>query len=255
MGRLSGKIAVVTGAGSGMGKACAQLFAREGAVVVATDIDTVAMEKCVAEARAEGCELDGLFPLDLIQPADNRKLVAYAGEKYGRIDVLLNAAAIPPHMAPTGEMDYEKQFRATLIGEVDITFLACQAAWPWMKKSGKASIINFSSVSARRSSPVFGMVAHAAGKAAVEAMSRQMAREGAPEIRVNTIAPGLVVTAMTDFAGAGEAARKDAILARVPLKRFGAPIEVAYCALFLASDEAAWITGSNYAVDGGTMSA
>lgn len=253
-GRLSGKIALVTGIGGGIGKGCAMLFAREGATVIGCDINPQWAETTQSEAKAEGLTIDSLHPLDLTRPADVQTFIDHAAKAHGRIDILVNAAAIPPHMGTTEAMDYETEWTPTMVGEVDIVFLACKAAWPWLKASGRASVINFASVNARRASAVFGMVAHCAGKGAVEAMSRQMAREGGPQgIRVNTIAPGMVVTPATIMAGAGEDANKAAILSRVPMGRFGQPEDIGWCAVYLASDEATWVTGANFAIDGGTM--
>jgi NAD(P)-dependent dehydrogenase (short-subunit alcohol dehydrogenase family) len=158
-------------------------------------------------------------------------------------------------MASAAEMDYQGQWVPTLVGEVDIVFLATQAAWPYLLESGKASIINFASVNAFRGSSNFGMVAHCAGKAAVLGMTRQLALEGGPLIRANTISPGLVVTAATESAGGTQGAIRANLLARIPMKRLGSPEDIAWCAVFLASDESSWITGSNFPVDGGVLSA
>jgi NAD(P)-dependent dehydrogenase (short-subunit alcohol dehydrogenase family) len=251
-GRLTDKIALVTGIGAGIGKGCALMFARQGATVIGCDIDAASAQATVAEAREEGLHIESLHPIDLTRPEDVRRYVAHAGERHGRIDVLVNAAAIPPHMAPVAGMDYTLQYTPTMVGEVDIVFLACQAAWPYLQASGAASIINFASVNAFRGSLNFGMAAHCAGKAAVLAMTRQLAIEGGPAIRANTISPGPVVTAATAQAGAVEGAKREAILARVPMKRLGRPEDIGWCAVYLASDESGWVTGANFPVDGGT---
>lgn len=250
--RLANKIALVTGIGAGIGQACALMFARHGATVIGCDINPVTAQATVELARAEGFDIDSVHPVDLTRQADVRRYVAHAAALHGRIDVLVNAAAIPPHMATTALMDHEREWTPTMVGEVDVVFLACQAAWPHLLASGNASIINFASVNAYRGSANFGMLAHCAGKAAVLGMTRQLAVEGGPAIRANTISPGLVVTAATAQAGAIDGAKRDAILARVPMKRLGKPDDIAYAALFLASDESAWVTGANFAIDGGT---
>jgi NAD(P)-dependent dehydrogenase (short-subunit alcohol dehydrogenase family) len=251
--RLADRIALVTGIGAGIGRGCALMLARHGAKVIGCDIDAVTAQATVAAAREEGLEIESVHPCDLTRPADVQRYVDHAASRYGRIDILVNAAAIPPHMAKAADMDYERQWSATMIGEADIVFLACKAAWPHLLASGRASIINFASVSAFRASANFGMIAHCAGKAAVLAMTRQLALEGGPRIRANTISPGMVVTAATESVGATQGAIRDAILARVPMKRLGQPEDIAACALFLASDEASWITGANIPVDGGVM--
>jgi NAD(P)-dependent dehydrogenase (short-subunit alcohol dehydrogenase family) len=252
--RLAGKIALVTGIGAGIGRGCALMFARHGATVIGCDINPQTAEATVAAAREEGLTIESLHPVDLTQPPDVQRYVDFAVSKHRRIDVLLNAAAIPPHMASIAEVDYQKQWTPTLVGEIDVVLLACKAAWPHMLASGNASVINFASVSAFRGSTNFGMAAHCAGKAAVLAMTRQLAVEGGPHIRANTISPGMVVTPATQMAGAStEGKIRDALLARVPMKRLGQPEDIAWCAVFLASDESNWITGANFPVDGGVM--
>ncbi len=254
-GRLNGKVALVTGIGAGIGRGIALMFAREGATVIGCDINPVTASATVEAAAAEGLTISSLHPCDLTSPVDAKRYVEFAAAQHGRIDVLVNAAAIPPHMASAAEMDYQGQWVPTLVGEVDIVFLATQAAWPYLLESGKASIINFASVNAFRGSTNFGMVAHCAGKAAVLGMTRQLALEGGPLIRANTISPGLVVTAATESAGGTQGAIRANLLARIPMKRLGSPEDIAWCAVFLASDESSWITGSNFPVDGGVLSA
>lgn len=249
--RLAGKIALVTGIGGGIGKATALLFAREGAMVYGCDINANTAAATAAEARAANIAINSVHPCDLTRPEDVQRFVAFAADRHDRIDVLVNAAAIMPHMARCEDMDFEKQWRPTMVGEVDVVFLACKAAWPYLRNSGKASIVNFASVSAFRGSRVYGMTAHCAGKAAVLAMTRQLALEGAPQIRANTIAPGLVVTPATNHASAQHEGASEALLSGIPMQRFGRPEDIALCALFLASDESSWITGTNISVDGG----
>ena len=252
--RLAGKIALVTGIAAGIGRGCALMFARHGASVIGCDLSAAGARDTVAAAREQGLEIDAVAPVDLTEPAAVQRYIDYAAAKHGRIDVLLNAAAIQPHMARIAELDYERQWTPTMVGEVDIVVLACKAAWPYLLKSGNASIINFASVSAFRASPHMGMGPHCAGKAAVLALTRQLAVEGGPAIRANTISPGMVVTPATQAAGASVAGPiRDAILARVPMRRLGQPEDIAWCAVFLASDEAGWITGANFPVDGGVM--
>ncbi|WP_313803786.1 SDR family oxidoreductase [Sphingobium sp.] len=255
-GRLEGKIALVTGIGAGIGQGIALRFAREGATVVGCDISAKWADATVELARAEGLAFESVHPIDLTKPEDVKRYIDFAGEKHGRIDILVNAAAIAPHMAPVATMDYEEEWIPTLVGEVDLVFLAVKAAWPWMIKVGGGSIVNFSSVNAGRGSVNTGMIAHCAGKAAVEAMSRQIAIEGgAHGIRCNTIAPGMVQTAATAAAGTSSGAVAERILQRLLIKRLGKPEDIANAALFLASDESTWVTGANFAIDGGVMAA
>ncbi|MGE4432173.1 MAG: SDR family NAD(P)-dependent oxidoreductase [Sphingobium sp.] len=251
-GRLEGKIALVTGIGAGIGQGIALRFAREGATVIGCDISAEWAEATVAQGREERLALSSVHPVDLTKPGDVQRCVDHAGEAHGRIDVLVNAAAIAPHMAPVASMDYEREWMPTMAGEVDLVFLAVKAAWPWMTKVGGGSIVNFASVNAFRGSINTGMVAHCAGKAAVMAMSRQIAIEGGPHgIRCNTIAPGMVRTAATAAAGTSTGEIAERIKARLLIKRLGEAEDIANAALFLASDESTWITGTNLSVDGG----
>jgi NAD(P)-dependent dehydrogenase (short-subunit alcohol dehydrogenase family) len=249
--RLAGKVALVTGAGAGIGRGCALLFAREGAKVFGCDIDTDRALATVAAARAAGFEMDSAHPVDLTQPADVQRCVDMVLQRYGRIDVLVNAAAINPQFAPVAQMSYEKIWVPTMIGETDIVFLMCKAVWPHLLTGGGA-IVNFASIAALRGSEFAGMLAHSAGKGAVLAMTRQLAVEGGPHgIRANSISPGLVATLATASQGLTEGERRDSIAANIPLRRIGEPEDIAYCALYLASDEASWVTGTNISVDGG----
>jgi NAD(P)-dependent dehydrogenase (short-subunit alcohol dehydrogenase family) len=250
--RLAGKVALVTGAGAGIGRGCALMFAAQGARVVGCDIDAAAAQSAEQEARERGLDLRVLHPCDMTDPAGAQRFVAEAVALHGRIDVLVTAGAIAPHMATAAEMDFERQWTPTMRGEVDVVFLPCQAAWPHLVASGGGSIINFASVNAFRGSSTFGMIAHCAGKSAVLGLTRQLAVEGGPlGIRANTISPGMVRTPATESAGAHDGATRETVLARIPLGRVGTPEDIAWCAVYLASDEAAWVTGANFPVDGG----
>jgi NAD(P)-dependent dehydrogenase (short-subunit alcohol dehydrogenase family) len=254
--RLAGKVALVTGIGAGIGQGIALRFASEGATVIGCDINPGAADATVERARSTGLEISSVHPVDLTRPADAARYVQVAAERHGRIDVLVNAGAIAPHMAGIGEMNFETQWRPTIAGEVDLVFLACQAAWPWMVASGHASIINFASVNAFHGSRRMAMVAHCAGKGAVLSMTKQLAVEGGPHgIRANTIAPGLIQTSATAAAGAASGTISDSIVARTLLGRLGVPDDIAWFAVYLASEEAAWVTGSNFMFDGGVTAA
>jgi NAD(P)-dependent dehydrogenase (short-subunit alcohol dehydrogenase family) len=256
-GRLAGKIACVTGIGAGIGQGIALMFAREGATVIGCDINPARAAATVDQAAAEGLVIDSVHPCDLTKADDVARYIGRAAAYEGRIDVLVNAAAIAPHMNPVAEMDYDREWVPTMVGEVDIVFLACKAAWPYLLKSGSASIINFASVNAFRGSINFGMAAHCAGKAAVMAMTRQLAVEGGVHgVRANSIAPGMVQTAATAAAGAtSEGSAKTNIMNRLQIKRLGRPEDIGWCAVYLASDEASWVTGATFSIDGGVMAA
>ncbi len=226
--RLAGKIAVVTGAANGIGQGCAQLFAVEGATVIAVDRD-----QC-----------------DLTDEAAVQALFARIGAEHGRIDVLVNAAAYAV-FDWIEDLSYQ-DWKTTLTGELDIVFLASRAAWPWLKASGAASIINFASANARHALEGSPALAHCAGKGGVLAMTRQLAMEGAPHhIRANTIAPGFIKTQATTAHLAADPRFEAQVLAKNMLKRLGEPADIAWCAVWLASDEARYVTGADIAVDAG----
>jgi NAD(P)-dependent dehydrogenase (short-subunit alcohol dehydrogenase family) len=127
--RLAGKVAIVTGSGNGIGRGCALAFAREGATVVGADLDMAGSEETVALAAAEGLSVDSVHPCDLTDPAKVEALMRRTVERHGGLHVLVNAAAWVA-FAPIEELDYEAHWKKTIVGELDIVFLACEAAWP-----------------------------------------------------------------------------------------------------------------------------
>lgn len=250
--RLAGKVALVTGIGAGIGQGCALMFARHGARVMGCDIDGAKAEATLRTARAEGLALESLHPCDLTRPDDVAKLVAHAVARFGGLDILVNAAAWGA-FKPIMDMDYERDWRATLTGELDLVFLACKAAWPHLIARGGGSIINFASANAHTTLVGSPALAHCAGKGGVLAMTRQLAAEGAPHrIRANTISPGLVVTDATrpvlELPGF-----LDNVMAKSMLKTLGQPEDIAWCATYLASDESRWVTAADINVDGGAV--
>ncbi len=230
--RLAGKLAVVTGAGNGIGQGCARLFAAEGATVIGVD----------RHGADEIC--------DLLDEDATNVLFQRIGAQHGRIDILINAAAFA-RFDWLETLSYA-DWKATLSGELDIVFLATRAAWPWLKASGCASLVNFGSANARHALAGSPALAHCAGKGGVLAMTRQLAMEGAPHgIRANSIAPGFIRTAATARHLAADPAFEAQVRAKNMLQRLGEPDDIGWCAVWLASDEARYVTGTDIAVDAG----
>jgi NAD(P)-dependent dehydrogenase (short-subunit alcohol dehydrogenase family) len=249
--RLQNKVAVVTGFGSGIGQGCALMFARHGAKVLGADIDAGAAERAVAAAEREGLAVQSLHPCDVTEPKDVERLMDAAAERFGGIDILVNSAAFGA-FAWIQDMDYQQQWKKTLVGELDVVFLACKAVWPHFLKRGAGSIINFASANAHMALPGSPALAHCAGKGGVLAMTRQLAMEGGPhQIRANTISPALVVTSATQPVLDNVPGFKETVMEKLMLKRLGQPEDIGWCATFLASDESSWVTAADFRIDGG----
>jgi len=241
--RLAHKVAIVTGGGSGIGKAIAQAFVREGAQVVISGRNGKKLESAATEI-GPGC-----FPIacDVADQSDIIALVKATVEKLKRIDILVNNAGVllTGNAESLSEEIWEQTFNTNVRG----VWRLSRAVLPHMRSSGGGSIINLGSVLS--SLGARNRVAYAASKGAVLAMTKAMALDHAAErIRVNCICPGIVETEMVAAFGMDEAARKQRI-AMHPVGRFGQPDDVAGMAVLLASDESEWITGSAFTVDGG----
>lgn len=248
--RLKDKVAVVTGTGSGIGQGCGLMFARHGARVMGCDINPASASETVAIAKDEGLAFESVHPCDLTKPQDVERLMTHTVGRYGGIDILVNAGAFGAFEF-IEELDFERDWKRTLSGELDVVFLACKAVWPHLKSRGGGSIVNFASANAYAAHPVAGALAHCAGKGGVLAMTRQLASEGGKHnIRANSISPAMIVTSATK-PELEKPGYKEGILAKLMIKRLGSPDDIAWYATYLVSNEATWVTGSDFRIDGG----
>lgn len=244
MGRLSGKVAIITGAALGMGAAEAKLFAKEGAKVVATDIKDDILQEVINEIKANGGEAIGLKH-NVVSEEEWKKVIQTAVDTYGKIDILVNNAGIasPKTMAQMEMVEWNRVMDINLNGCV----IGMKYVIPEMQKAGGGSLINISSIGG-----IVGMAGsspYTAAKGALRSLSKSAAVEyGKEKIRVNSVHPGIIETPMT----------ADSFNDALPfyktftqLPYFGQPEDVAYGVLFLASDESRFMTGAELVIDGG----
>ena len=246
---LQDKVALITGTGGGQGRAAALRFAAAGARVVGCDLKSAGNRETLALVHAAGGVMVGMEPVDLADPAQASRWIEEAAALHGRIDILYNNAS-SARFAPFESFPVE-DWQYTVRNELDLVFYVTRCAWRWLQKRGGV-VINTASVAGIAGSGPGG-AAHAATKGAVIALTKQLAMEGAPHgIRVVAISPGFIDTPATAPLVADAQAR-DLLLARSLIKRVGQPEDIAGVALFLASEDAAFMTGANVVVDGGRV--
>lgn len=253
MFNLKDKVALVTGARRGMGKAHALVLAKQGARVVITDIDLKECELVVEEIKSKGGDAIA-FKLDVSKKSEVDKVFDKAIEQYGRLDILVNNAGIfsPKLALELTEEDWDKTLDINLKGE----FFCAQRAAKEMAKNKWGRIINITSIASGGVGIGFAGAAHyAASKGGIIGMTETMAGEWAElGINVNAIAPGAIDTPMVRQPGKGITKEvMDEIIRKVPLKRIGRPEEVSAMVVFLASEESSYVTGSTFYVDGGWL--
>lgn len=243
---LQGKVAIVTGGSRGIGKAIAAALARAGAGVMITSRNAESCEAAVREIGGANVQFE---PGHVGKAQDAERVVAATLSRLGRIDILVNNAATNPYAGPTIDVDIPR-WNKTIDTNLTAPLMWTQFAWnEWMKEHG-GSVINISSVGGLSTNPILGV--YDVTKAALIHLSRQLAAELAPKVRVNVIAPGLI---KTDFAQALWAdGRGEQVAMAYPLRRLGEPEDIAEAALFLADDvRSGWMTGNTMVIDGGGL--
>lgn len=251
--RLAGKTALITGAGSGMGRVATALFVREGANVIATDISQEGLAETEAMAASEHPDAaGGVLSLagDVTRAADVESWVKEGVERFGALNILYNNAGIFPDDDRSVVNSDEPAWAKTLDVNLKGVMLCCKYAIPAMQHAGGGSIVNVASFVALVGCTV-PQDAYTASKGAVLALTKSLAVQfGSSGIRANAICPGPVLTPLlVDLFPSEEEKMKR--LNRIPLGRFGLPEDIAYAALYLASDESSWMTGTEFVVDGG----
>lgn len=245
---LKGKVCIITGAGSerGLGRATAQLFSEHGARIIVLDIDLAAARNTAKLLKGRG---HMAIKADVTRRADCERATARVLTRFGRIDVLINNAGItsPERLMEVSDALYDWIMDVNMRGCFHMT----QAVVPSMRAQQAGAIVNMASVSAQRGGGVFGGTPYAAAKGAILGYTKACARELAPDnIRVNAICPSLIDTDIT--AGKMSDAKRNEIIAGIPMGRVGSARDVAGCYLFLASDLSAYVTGSEIDVNGGS---
>ena len=251
MPNLNNKVALITGARRGMGRAHALILAKYGAKVIVTDIDLDECQQVVEEIKKQGGQALALR-LDVTQKDEVAQVFQEAVQKFGRLDVLVNNAGIAEFQSflAMSEEEWDRTLDINLKGQ----FLCAQAAAIQMKKQGSGAIVNIASVAMGQQGIGFPNIAHyCASKGGIAALTEALAVELAPlNIRVNCIAPGLIDTPMINTVKS-DPKTMEGMLGRIPLHRTGRPEEVSELVAFLASDDSSYITGSVVVIDGGWL--
>jgi NAD(P)-dependent dehydrogenase (short-subunit alcohol dehydrogenase family) len=249
---MKDKVVVITGTGGGMGRAAAIRFAKEGAVIAGCDLNPETNNETKRLVEAAGGKMHASAPVNLVEEEATKNWLAQVEKELGKIDVLYANAGITK-FNKIEDVTLE-EWRFVLQHELDIVFLPVRFAWDALKRS-KGNIILVGSTAGVTGSVTNNRIAHSATKGGVISMARQFAAEGSKYgIRANSISPGMIRTPATegDLLAADHPMAK--IAEHIPLGRIGTPEEVINCAIFLASDEASYVTGINLMVDGGWSS-
>ncbi|MEO6084779.1 MAG: SDR family oxidoreductase [Umezawaea sp.] len=247
MGRFDGKVAIVTGAAQGIGEAYARALAREGAAVVVADLNTDLGEQVAKQITADGGAAVCVH-VDVADPASTTAMVESTVDRFGGVDFLVNNAAIyggmKLNLLLTVDWDYYKMFMGV---NFDGALLCTRAVAPHMRKRGGGAIVNQSSTAAWTYSSFYGLA-----KTGINGLTQQLATElGGSGIRINAIAPGPTDTEATRTVTPPEIVKQ--MIERLPIKRMGTPADLTGMCLFLLSEEAGWITGQIFNIDGGQV--